>query len=123
MKQFFNQLLQKFSVRLASAKPFAIALLCAFTLFVNATPALAFGNSDSQASKGLEQLDEVQEKSTAAITDAANKNGTQNVIKNAKKGLNGVQGAANKEDMINRSEANGETVEDTIQDVLEDLKP
>ncbi len=121
MKQFFNKL----SALLVRLRPFAIAATCAFVLFVNAAPAFAFGNSSSQPEKGLEQLNGVQEMSEDAIT----KNGKndmssmRNVSKNAEKGLNEVQGAADKENMISPSSARAESVESNIEEALESITP
>lgn len=105
-------------------KPMAIAAACALFLFANASPALAFGDSSSQPSKGLEQLDGVQEKSEQALNSGptSDANGTKGVTKDAKEGLNGVQGAANKGDMISPEEANAQSVENVIEDSLQELK-
>ncbi|MGB5914582.1 MAG: hypothetical protein WBG63_06940 [Phormidesmis sp.] len=121
MKQFFNQV----SVLFARLRPFAIAATCAFVLFVNATPAFAFGGSSSQPSKGTEQLNSVQKMSEDAITKGGKNDmgSMRNVSKNSERGLNEVQGAADKEDMISTNSANGETIEGRIEDVLEDITP
>lgn len=111
MKQFKN----KVSTLVSSLRPLMIAAACALVLFVSATPAFALGGSSSSPEKGVEQLDGVQEKSEAAISEDQS-----NVAKNAKEGLNGVQGAANKKDMLSSSDASGDTVEDTIEAALED---
>lgn len=119
MKQFFN----KATALLSGIKPFAIAAMCALVLFATATPALAFGGSSSQPEKGLEQLDGVQKKSEEAISTNSSKMKGKNVAKDAQKGLNGVQGAANKGDMNSPNEASGNTIEGKIEDVLEDVSP
>jgi len=121
MKQFFNQVY----ALLARLRPFAIAATCAFVLFVNATPAFAFGGSNSQPEKGTEQLDSVQKMSEDAITKGSKNDmsNMRNVSKNAEEGLNEVQGAADKEDMISTNSANGETIEDHIEEALEGITP
>ena len=102
-----------------------VACACALLIFATATPALAFGNSSSKASDGLESLDGVRDKSENAAASGAKSsaNSTSNVSKNATAGLNGVQGAANKEDMLSPEDANGTTVEDAIEDALEAVTP
>ena len=117
-----KQLKSKVSAFVARLRPFMVAAACALVLFANATPALAFGGSSSSPDKGLEQLDGVQEKSEAAISNEG-KNGTRNVIKNSKEGLNGVQGAANKKDMISPEDASTNTIEGNIEDALEEVTP
>ena len=93
-------------------------------IFSSATPAFAFGGSSSSPDKGLEQLDGVQNKSEDAISGKIDSdNGTKSVMKNSAEGLNGVQGAANKKDMISRESADGNTIEDGIKDVLEEITP
>ncbi len=118
MKQFKN----KVSNFISSLRPVIIAAACALVLFANATPAFAFGGSSSSPDKGLKQLDSIQEKSESAISNEG-KNGTSNVIKNSEEGLNGVQGAANKKDMISTEEASGTTIESNIEEALEEITP
>lgn len=114
-----------FRTVLAKLRPMAIALACALMVFSVAAPAMAFGNSSSSTDKGLEQLDSVQEKSEAAITGAIdNANDGKNVMKNSKKGLNGVQGAANKQSMNSPNNAKGAvSIEENIKDALEEVTP
>ena len=119
MKQFFSRV----STALNQLRPFVIAAACAIVLFANATPALAFGGSNSSPDKGLEQLDGVQNKSEQAITkDGKNDmSSMRKVSKNSREGLNGVQGAANKGDMISPSDANGNTIEGNIEEALDEI--
>ncbi|MEO0647159.1 MAG: hypothetical protein AAFZ17_13540 [Cyanobacteria bacterium J06650_10] len=119
MKQFFNQVTDA----LSQLRPFMIAAACAIVLFANATPAIAFGGSDSSPDKGLEQLNGVQNKSEQAITEN-NKNdmsSMRQVSKNSREGLNGVQGAANKKDMTSPSSADGNTIEGNIEEALDEI--
>lgn len=108
---------------LSAAKPVLIAAVCALVLFVNATPAFAFGGSQSQQSDGLEQLDAVQKKSEKALSSRAEDvtDDTENVIKNSQRGLNGVQGRANKSDMNGPSDVSNNTIEGNIKDALEEI--
>lgn len=109
---------------LAALKPMVIATACALFFFANVSPALAFGGSSSQPSKGLEQLDNVQAKSEQALSSGPDSgaNGTEGVTEDAKKGLNGVQGAANKGDMASPEDANAQSVENIIEDSLQEMK-
>ncbi|MEO0770063.1 MAG: hypothetical protein AAFY72_11640 [Cyanobacteria bacterium J06649_4] len=102
----------------------AIAAACALVVFSSATPAMAFGNSSSEPSDGLAQMDSVQEKSESTISGAiSSDNGTKSVMKNSEKGLNGVQGSANAEKMISPEDANATSVESKIEDALDEVTP
>lgn len=123
--KFISSTLSNLRANLLSAlKPMAIAAVCALFLFANATPALAFGNSSSKASDGLEQLDGIQQKSEQAAASGAKAgaNSAKSVRKDANRGLNGVQGQANKGDMISPNDANGNTIEGAIEDSLQEIK-
>jgi hypothetical protein len=118
MKNFRNAV----SVFVSGLRPLAIALACALVIFSSATPAFAFGkNSPSSPSKGLEQLDTVQKKSEDAMRGPVENAATE--MKNAAEGLNGVQGDANKQNMISREDAKGNTIEKNIKEALEDITP
>jgi hypothetical protein len=121
MKNFRNAV----STLMANLRPFAIALACALVIFSSATPALAFGKEHSSSlSKGEEQLDTLQKKSEEAITGPIDHaNDAQSVMAESAKGLNGVQGDANKENMITREGAKGNTIEGNIKKVLEEVTP
>ena len=113
-----------FRTVLAKLRPVVIALACALMVFSVATPAMAFGNSSSSAGKGLEQLDSVQEKSEEAITGAIdNANDGESVTKNSQEGLNGVQGAANKQNMKSPNNSGAVSIEENIKEALEDVTP
>ena len=115
-----KQLKGNVSAFISSLRPFVIAAICALVLFANASPVFAFGGSSSSPDKGLEQLDTVQKKSENAISNEG-KNGTRNVIKNSKQGLNGVQGAANQKDMTSPEEVSTNTIEGNIEEALEEV--
>ncbi len=124
MKNFRNSVSTLLVAVRAAIRPMAIALACALVIFSSATPAFAFGNSGSRPDKGLEQLDDVQDKSEEAISGSIDRaNDAKSVMKNSAEGLNGVQGAANKKDMISRESAKGNTIEREIKNVLEEITP
>jgi len=105
-------------------KECVVAVACALIVFSNAAPALAFGSSSSKTSEGLEQLDKVQEKSARAISgERSAKNDTRAVMENSQKGLNGVQGEADKSKMTSPSDADSKTIEANVKDVLEKITP
>lgn len=120
MKSVLNHLSGLF-VRL---RPFAIAAACALLIFSSMSPAYAFGGTRSDKSKGLEQLDGIQKESEKTISGPIDSdNDLESEIKNSKEGLNGVQGAANKENMISPDNAKGATIEENIKEALEDVTP
>lgn len=107
-----------------AVRPFAIAAACALLIFSSASPALAFGNSSSKPSDGLKQLDRVQQKSEAAVSGGIeSNNGARSVQKNASEGLNGVQGRANKGKMKSPSDANATSIEENVEEALEEVTP
>ena len=116
-----------FSALLSHLRPFAVALACALLIFSSAAPAFAFGSNSSSPSKGGESLDTITKKSEEAISGPlTNKNDGESVMKNAQRGLNGVQGAGDTENMISRDEAQTKgatSVEENIKGTLEDITP
>ena len=116
-----------FSVLLSHLRPFAVALACALLIFSSAAPAFAFGSTPSSPSKGEEPLDTITKKSEEAISGPlTNKNDGESVMKNSQRGLNGVQGAGDTENMISRDEAQTKgatTIEENIKGTLEDITP
>ena len=120
MKKVFNYLSTLFS----SLRPLAIAAVCALFLFANAAPALAFGNSNSNLSKGVEQLDGVQKESEKAISGKlSDNNDGKSVRKNSAEGLNGVQGKADVENMYSPDDSKATSIEENIEEALEDITP
>jgi hypothetical protein len=125
MKRIFNYV----STVVTRLKPIAIVAACVLMIFASAAPALAiggFGGANSNPDKGLEQLDSVQKKSERAIAgpnsgegDAKNKMD----VENAEKGLNGVQGDANREKMYSNQNSEGKTIEGNIKNALEEVAP
>ncbi len=126
MKNFCNSV----SALISNLRPWAIALALVLVIFSNASPAMAAfgmkGNSSAPSSptKGLEQLDTVQKKSEEAISGPiSHENDGRSVMENSEKGLNGVQGDANKENMISREDAKGNTIEGNIKNALDKVTP
>ncbi len=120
MKKIFSHL----STLYSGLRPLVIATACALFLFASATPALAFGNSSSSTSKGVEQLNGVQKESEKAISgDLSSDNDGKSVMKNSAEGLNGVQGAADKEDMYSPEDSSATSIEENIEEVLEEITP
>lgn len=123
MKRVRNYL----SALLGSFKPLAVAAACALFLFASATPALAiggFGGASSSPSKGTEQMDSVQKMSEKAVTGPISKdNDGPSVRQKSQEGLNGVQGAANREKMYSPENSQGQTIEENIKGMLEEATP
>lgn len=120
MKKMLNYLL----ALTASVRPFVIAAVCTLFLFTSVAPALAIGGSNSSPSKGLEQLNGVQDKSEEAISgDLSSNNDGESVMKNSAEGLNGVQGKADKEDMYSPENSSATSVEENIEAALEEVTP
>lgn len=120
MKSISNRL----SALFARLRPFAIAAACALLIFSSMSPAYAFGGARSDKAKGLEQLEGVQKESEKAISGSIKSdNDRESVTKNSQEGLNGVQGAANKENMISPDNAQGTTIEENIKEALESVTP
>ncbi|EDX86617.1 hypothetical protein S7335_4322 [Synechococcus sp. PCC 7335] len=120
MKKILNYL----STLTASFRPFVIAAVCAVFLFTSAAPALAIGGSNSSPSKGLEQLNTVQKKSENTISGKLSSNNDgKSVMKNSAEGLNGVQGAGDKENMYSPKDSSATSVEENIQEALEEITP
>lgn len=124
MKKSIKKAFSYLSTSFAGLRPLAIAVVCALFLFTSATPAFAFGNSDSRPSKGLEQLNGVQKESEKAISGKlSDNNDGESVMKNSAEGLNGVQGKADTEDMYSPENSSATSVEENIKEVLEEITP
>ena len=125
MKFVLNSLSNVIRASLAWIKPLAIAAACALLIFSSASPALAFGNSNSKPSEGTAELSNVRQKSERAAASGAKsgENSSSSVRKDANAGLNGVQGDADKENMLNPQNANGTTVEEKVEQALDEVTP
>ena len=113
------------STLFASLKPLAVVAVCILVIGANAAPALAFGGSNSKPSKGLEQMSEVQKRSEQMISKPGSPaDSAKSTIEKASNGLNGVQGRASKDKMISpRDVSEPSTIEENIEEALEDIKP
>ena len=101
-----------------AAKVFAVALLCAVALFINGSPAFAFGTkTPAEPSKGAAQLDNVYQQAKQ-VTESQPR-GMKEVKDKASQGLNGVQGAADADKMKTTGDSSGATtVKDDVKDAL-----
>ena len=103
-------------------KAFMAAAMCAFMLLGTAYPAMAFGNSSSDSSQGLVEMNEMKETSKDAVRNEPRN--LQEVQNKAKQGSNAVQGNANLEKM--NAPANSQqakTVAEQAEDILENVIP
>ncbi|MEL6401594.1 MAG: hypothetical protein AAFR26_21340 [Cyanobacteria bacterium J06626_4] len=103
-------------------KAFMAVAMCAFILLETASPAMAFGNSSSDRSQGLVEMNEMKEISKAAFRNEPRS--TEEVQNNAKQGSNAVQGSANLEKMnVPANSQQTRTVAEQAEDVLENITP
>ncbi|MBF2002776.1 MAG: hypothetical protein IGS38_18880 [Synechococcales cyanobacterium M58_A2018_015] len=75
-----------------------IAFACALVLFVNATPALAIGSTQSNPAEGETRLDEIFEKSEDMLK-SDNALDADKVRQQANQGINEIQGSADVQQM------------------------
>ena len=97
---------------------FLIAVVCCtFLLFSSSFTALAASNSD----QGVMPLKGIEQKSKKALQSEPRS--LEEVQAEAKKGINAVQGDANREKMKNPSNADSDatSVEEQVSDVLSDF--
>jgi hypothetical protein len=102
------------------------AMMAAIALFVlgfsTANPALAFGNSTSQASEGTAQMNELQETSKRALQ--AEPRSGKRVQEKARRGPNEVQGDASLRDMnAPKDSSETTTVRKQVERALEKVTP
>ena len=96
--------------------------MCAFMLIGVTSPALAFGSTPSDSSKGVAEMGEITE--TAEQTARKGPRNAKEIQEKAKRGPNGVQGDAGLEKM--NTPANSQqarTVVDQAEDMLESATP
>lgn len=89
-----------------------VAVTCAVLLFMNAAPALAISSQPTSPQKGEPGLQDIFEKSEDALK--SDDTLTMKVKDEANKGLNEVQGAADKNDMY-RPETSQDAVDAETQ--------
>lgn len=87
-----------FSSTLRSLRVLMIAFACALVLFVNATPALAIGSTQSNPAEGETRLDEIFEKSEDMLK-SDNALDADKVRQQANQGINEIQGSADVQQM------------------------
>lgn len=104
---------------LRSIRFVVIAFACAVLFVSNALPAAAIGAPRSNPTKGEEQLDTIQEKSEE-VTKAPPLSGGE-TQREANKGINEVQGDANKDQMFRPENSRGTTVTDRVEEALESI--
>lgn len=97
---------------------FVIAgLLCVTLLFSNALSAAAIGTSKSMPTEGTEQLKGIQQETDKVAN--SNPRSMQEVQAKAQKGLNAVQGDADKDKMYRPSNSgDATTVKEEVKDFL-----
>ncbi|MEP0912831.1 hypothetical protein NDI45_18120 [Leptolyngbya sp. GB1-A1] len=78
-------------------RTFLVTVTCALVLFMNAAPALAISSPPTDPAKGEPGLQDIFEKSEDALK--SDDTLTMKVKDEANKGINEVQGAADKNDM------------------------
>ncbi|MCM1981692.1 hypothetical protein [Lyngbya confervoides] len=99
-----------------------MAIAFAFSIFImaNATPAFAFGSSKTSPQEGEASLNQIREKSEQ-VSDSQPRS-LKEVQSVAKGGLNGVQGSADKEKMIQPEDApEASTVRDDIESGIKSI--
>ncbi|MEM7553080.1 MAG: hypothetical protein AAF378_03110 [Cyanobacteria bacterium P01_A01_bin.84] len=98
----------------------AVAGLIIF--FSNVLPAAAIGTSKSALSEGETQLNEIQKETDKVAGKSYPAPGMKETQAKSQKGLNGVQGAANKDKMLSPSDSrNATTVKEEVGNFLENL--
>ena len=103
-------------------KAFVASAVCALMLLSVASPAMAFGSTPSDRSKGVVEMNEMKETSKDAVRKEPRS--TKEVQAKARQGTNAVQGGANLEKMNNsRNSQQSETIEAQAADVLENVTP
>lgn len=102
-----------------AAKIFAVAFVCAASLFVSNAPAFAFGTKTPAApAEGAAQLDDTYE--AAKQTTKGQPRGMGEVQEKASSGLNGVQGTADASKMKSPGDSEGATtVKGQVKDALD----
>jgi flagellar motility protein MotE (MotC chaperone) len=107
------------SVILRSIRFVVIAFTCTLLFISNALPASANTASRAKPSEGSVQLDSIQRKSEE-VTKAPPLSGEQ-TQREANKGLNEVQGDANKDEMYSPENAKATSIIDQVENALENV--
>lgn len=116
MRQLLRQSFQKL------ARFSALIFACGFLILGVASPAIAFGNSNSSPSEGTAQMNNLQETSKQAVKAEPRSRGeVQNM---AKEGPNEVQGSANLRGMnAPKNSQENTTVRKQVEEALENVTP
>lgn len=101
-----------------AAKIAAIAFVCGAVLFMNSSPAFAFGMKGSaEPSEGTAQLDEIYNESKQVTKGQPR--GMEEVAGKASAGLNSVQGTADASKMKSAGDSQGaETVKEDVKNAI-----
>ena len=103
-------------------RAFVASAVCALMLLGIAAPAMAFGSTPSDRSKGVVEMNEMKETSKDAVRKEPRS--AKEVQAKAKQGTNAVQGSANLEKMNTTSNSQrAKTIEAQAAGVLEDVAP
>jgi signal transduction histidine kinase len=95
------------------------AFACVLLVFTAASPALAFGGSNSDPQQGTAQMNELQETSKRAVK--AEPRDRAEMQRKAQDGINEVQGSANREQMYSSNQSQATSVRKQIENALEDV--
>lgn len=110
--------MKRISEWLSSIRPFRLALsgiLCAVLFFAGGCSSLAAKMTPANSDEGTAQLDDIGIKSQQAIDNP------QGVTKSAKRGINEVQGSANRDKMIRSNQSESPAVQ-KVEEVLSNIK-
>jgi hypothetical protein len=107
------------SVLSRSIRFVVIMFACTVLLISNALPASAIGAPRTSTDKGSVQLDDIQAKSEE-VTKAPPLSGGE-TQREANRGINEIQGDANKDQMFRPENSRGTTVTDRVEEALENI--
>jgi hypothetical protein len=101
------------------ARVLVATFACALLVFTAASPALAFGSSNSNPQQGTAQMNELQETSKRAVK--AEPRDRAEMQQKAEEGINEVQGSANREQMYSSKKSQATSVRKQVENALEDV--
>ncbi|MEM9923275.1 MAG: hypothetical protein AAF915_05890 [Cyanobacteria bacterium P01_D01_bin.50] len=93
-------------------------LLCVTLLFSNALPATAIGANKSAPTEGTDQLKEIEKEARKVGNPNAEPRSLQATQAKAEKGLNAVQGDADKDKMYRPDNSEATTVKEEVKGFL-----
>lgn len=111
-----------------SLRLFVAACACALIVFANVSPAYSLPNpfassnstQSSDPTKGEDKLLGIEAGAQKSVTREQDLLSGKEVTEKSNEGLNEVQGAADADQMYRPSDAQGETIEEILQDKLEE---